>query len=111
MEKTMMLPAMYNVLSQEEMTYTEGGATMTQALLAALIPPYGWYKASTEIRDYRKKNPDTWLDTGLDAFVAGCEKSVTNAIYGIGCAYNFVAMNIATSGIGLIPAAYIIFMK
>ena len=46
MEKTMMLPAMYNVLSQEEMTYTEGGATMTQALLAALIPPYGWYKAS-----------------------------------------------------------------
>ena len=50
MEKTMMLPAMYNVLSQEEMTYTEGGATMTQALLAALIPPYGWYKASTEIR-------------------------------------------------------------
>ena len=57
MEKTMMLPAMYNVLSQEEMTYTEGGATMTQALLAALLPPYGWYKASTEIRDYRKKNP------------------------------------------------------
>ena len=39
MEKTMMLPAMYNVLSQEEMTYTEGGATMTQALLAALLPP------------------------------------------------------------------------
>ena len=36
MEKTMMLPAMYNVLSQEEMTYTEGGATMTQALLAGL---------------------------------------------------------------------------
>ena len=109
MEKTMMLPAMYNVLSQEEMTYTEGGATMTQALLAALLPPYGWYKASTEIRDYRKKNPNTWLDTGLDAFVAGCEKNVTSAIYGIGCAYNFVAMNIATSGLGLIPAAYIIF--
>ena len=105
MEKTMMLPAMYNVLSQEEMTYTEGGATATQAILAALLPPYGWYKASTEIRDYRKKNPNTWLDTGLDAFVAGCEKSVTNAIYGIGCAYNFVAMNIATSGIGLIPGA------
>lgn len=39
MEKTMMLPAMYNVLSQEEMTYTEGGATMTQALLAALLLP------------------------------------------------------------------------
>ena len=101
MEKTMMLPAMYNVLSQEEMTYTEGGATATQAILAALLPPYGWYK----------ENPNTWLDTGLDAFVAGCEESVTNAIYGIGCAYNFVAMNIATSGLGLIPAAFIIFKK
>ena len=55
--------------------------------------------------------PNTWLDTGLDAFVAGCEKNVTSAIYGIGCAYNFVAMNIATSGLGLIPAAYIIFKK
>ena len=110
MEKTMMLPAMYNVLSMDE-TYTEGGATATQAILAALLPPYGWYKASTEIRDYRKKNPNTWLDTGLDAFVAGCEKSVTNAIYGIGCAYNFVTLNIATSGLGLIPAAYIIFKK
>mgnify|MGYP002565231177 CR=1 FL=1 len=105
MEKTMLYPVSYNVLSMDEMTYTSGGATATQAILAALLPPYGWYKASTEIRDYRKKNPNTWLDTGLDAFVAGCEKSVTNAIYGIGCAYNFVAMNIATSGIGLIPGA------
>ncbi len=29
MEK-MMMPAYYNVLSTEEMTYTEGGATMVQ---------------------------------------------------------------------------------
>ena len=43
--------------------------------------------------------------------MAGCEKNVTNAIYGIGCAYNFVTLNIATSGLGLIPAAYIIFKK
>ena len=111
MEKTMLYPVSYNVLSMDEMTYTSGGATATQAILAALLPPYGWYKASTEIRDYRKKNPNTWLDTGLDAFVAGCEKSVTNAIYGIGRAYNFVAMNIATSGVALLPAAYIIFMQ
>ena len=40
MEK-MMMPAYYNVLSTEEMTYTEGGAnaTMTEALLCWLIPP------------------------------------------------------------------------
>ena len=45
MEK-MMMPAYYNVLSTEEMTYTEGGAnaTMSEALLCWLIPPYGWFK-------------------------------------------------------------------
>ena len=82
MEKTMMLPAYCNVMSPDEMVYTEGGATMGQALCALLLPPYGWFKACT-----------------------------ANTLYGIGCAYNFVALNIATSGVGLIPAAYIIFKK
>lgn len=42
MEK-MMMPAYYNVLSTEEMTYTEGGAnaTMSEALLCWLIPQIG----------------------------------------------------------------------
>ena len=109
MEKTMMLPAMYNVLSQEEMTYTEGGATMTQALLAALIPPYGWYKASTEIRDYRKKNPNTWLDTGLDALASKMDKSLTDMIYTVGCAAQVVS--VCSTGIGILPTAYIVFKK
>ena len=108
MEK-MMMPAYYNVLSQEEMTYTEGGATTTQALLAAFIWPYGWYKANTEIRDYRRKNPETWLDKGLDHFMADSEKSLTNAIYNFACAYSFVVVTAATAGISLIPSALIIF--
>lgn len=33
MENKIMMPASYNVLSCEEMTYTEGGATFTEALL------------------------------------------------------------------------------
>ena len=108
MEKTMMLPAMYNVLSQEEMTYTEGGATMTQALLAALIPPYGWYKASTEIRDYRKKNPDTWTQDGLDYFANDMGKSVSNFLYDLACA-SWVLGTSAT-GIGLVINAAIILL-
>ena len=54
MEK-MMMPAYYNVLSTEEMTYTEGGAnaTMSEALLCWLIPPYGWFKGLTAVRNYR----------------------------------------------------------
>ena len=55
MEK-MMMPAYYNVLSTEEMTYTEGGATMVQAACAWFIPFYGWFKGITAVRDYRKKN-------------------------------------------------------
>ena len=44
MENKIMMPAFYNVLSCEEMTYTEGGATFTEALLN-WIPPIGWYMA------------------------------------------------------------------
>ena len=108
MEKTMMLPAMYNVLSQEEMTYTEGGATMTQALLAALLPPYGWYKASTEIRDYRKKNPNTWTQDGLDYFANDMGKSVSNFLYDLACA-SWVLGTSAT-GIGLVINAALILL-
>ena len=109
METTMMYPASYNVLSYEEMTYTEGGATTTQALLAFFVGPYAWYKACTAIRDYRRQNKDTWLDTGLDAFAADTEKSFTNAVYNISCAWSFVAMNVVTYGIALIPTALIVF--
>ena len=34
MENKIMMPASYNVLSCEEMTYTEGGATVGQAVAA-----------------------------------------------------------------------------
>ena len=38
MENKIMMPASYNVLSCEEMTYTEGGATVGQAVAAWLWP-------------------------------------------------------------------------
>ena len=81
MEK-MMMPAYYNVLSTEEMTYTEGGAnaTMTEALLCWLIPPYGWFRGVTAVRDYRRKNPNTWTEKGLDALTADMQKSSSNFI-------------------------------
>lgn len=81
MEK-MMMPAYYNVLSTEEMTYTEGGATatMSEALLCWLIPPYGWFKGVTAVRDYRRKNPNTWMEKGLDALATDMEKSTANTI-------------------------------
>ena len=46
-------PAAYNVLSCEEMTYTEGGVGVVEAAMA-WFPLYGWYKAVSAIHDYRK---------------------------------------------------------
>ena len=43
MEAKMMMPANYCVMSEEEMTYTEGGATAVQAFCAWFVPFYGWY--------------------------------------------------------------------
>ena len=53
MEAKMMMPANYCVMSEEEMTYTEGGATAVQAFCAWFVPFYGWYKGITAVRDYR----------------------------------------------------------
>ena len=104
MEK-MMMPAYYNVLSTEEMTYTEGGATATQALCAWFLPFYGWFKGSIAIRDYRRKNPNTWMETGLDALSKDMEKSTTNLLYDVACTLS--VLGVCSSGIGIIPTALI----
>ena len=104
MEK-MMTPAYYNVLSTEEMTYTEGGATATQALCAWFLPFYGWFKGSIAIRDYRRKNPNTWMETGMDALSKDMEKSTTNLLYDVACTIS--VLGVCSSGIGIIPTALI----
>lgn len=104
MEK-MMMPAYYNVMSTEEMTYTEGGATSVQALCAWFVPFYGWYKGTMAIRDYRRAHPDTWIDTGLDALSKDMEKSTTNMLYDIGCALSVIG--VCSSVIGIVPTALI----
>ena len=108
METTMMMPASYNVLSYDEMTYTEGGATAVEAVCAWLVPFYGWFKGSVAIRNYRKENPKTWLDTGLDALSRDMEKSTTNLLYDIGCALDFIS--VCATGIGLVPTAAIVLL-
>ena len=100
-----MMPAYYNVLSTEEMTYTEGGATATQALCAWFLPFYGWFKGSIAIRDYRRKNPNTWMETGLDALSKDMEKSTTNLLYDVACTLS--VLGVCSSGVGIIPTALI----
>ena len=95
MEAKMMMPANYCVMSEEEMTYTEGGATAVQAFCAWFVPFYGWYKGITAVRDYRQKNPKTWTKTGMDAF------------YDIGCSICVVSS--CLSGVGLIINALVVY--
>jgi len=107
MEMTVRMPANYNVMSGEEMTYTTGGATAVEALCAWIVPFYGWYKACTDIRDYRRQNPNTWLESGLDHFANHMGSSITNMLYDIACASWFVS--VCATVIGIVPSAFIIF--
>lgn len=107
MEKTMMLPVNYCVLSEEEMTYTEGGANIVQAACAVVIPIYGWIAGVSAIRDYRKSHPSNWTSTGIDAWNRHMNRSTANAIYGAGCA--FWTASSCFTGVGLVINALVIF--
>ena len=102
-------PAAYNVLSCEEMTYTEGGVGVVEAAMA-WFPLYGWYKAVSAIHDYRKANINSnWVENGMNALVAHAEKSPTNTIHDIGCSFWFIGS--CATIIGLVPNALLIFGK
>ena len=74
-------PAAYNVLSCEEMTYTEGGVGVVEAAMA-WFPLYGWYKAVSAIHDYRKANINSnWVENGMNA--TGATKYATRTVSNI----------------------------
>ena len=76
METTMMYPVAYCVMTEEEMTYTEGGANLLQAVCAVAVPVYGWLAGVSAIRDYRKAHPTNWTSTGIDAWNKYMDKSL-----------------------------------
>ena len=106
METTMMYPAAYCVMTEEEMTYTEGGANLLQAVCAVAVPVYGWFAGVSAIRDYRKAHPTNWTSTGIDAWNKYMDKSLPNTIYGAGCA--FWTASSCFTGVGLLVNALII---
>ena len=99
MENVLKMPMNYCVMTEEEMTYTEGGATAIQALCAWVVPFYGWYKG--------KKNPDNWTEKGLDALSKDMEKSPVNLLYDVACSLSVASS--CLSVVWLIPNAIIVF--
>ena len=78
MENKIMMPASYNVLSCEEMTYTEGGATVGQAVAAWLWPGYATVIGINTCREARKKDHDNWVSNVWSDIKADCKGNVTN---------------------------------
>ena len=107
MEYTMKMPTYYNVMSEEEMTYTEGGATLGEAIMN-WIPPIGWYMGIMAVRDYRRANPKTWLESGLDAISRDMDKGAENVIRDLGRIV-WVGASCAT-GVGLIINAALVLL-
>ena len=107
MTNTITYPAAYNVLSSEEMTYTEGGVGVVEAVMA-WFPIYGWFKGVSAVRDYRKANINAnWVENGMNALIADAQKSTLNAVYDVGCSFWFAGS--CLSLVGLVPNALIIF--
>lgn len=102
MEQKLMMPASYNVMSEEEMTYTEGGATTLQAVCAWLLPGYGYFRLQSDARAECQANPNGWLERLIDKKVADSKESAVNAIYNIGCAAWTAFAMVGSLGTGIL---------
>ena len=108
MENKMKMPANYNVMNEEEMTYTTGGASAIQAIAAWVFPHYAWLAGVTAIRDFRNKNLNTRTQDRLASLANAMGKSVSNFLYDLACA-SWVLGTSAT-GIGLVINAAIVLL-
>ena len=104
MENKMMMPASYNVLSNEEMTYTEGGATVGQAVAAWLWPGYATVIGINTCREARKKDHDNWVSNVWSDIKADCKGNVTNGFYYAGIIVNNAVFTIGSLGLYAVAA-------
>ena len=99
MENKMMMPAAYNVMTAEEMTYTEGGATVGEAVAAWLWPGYATVIGINVCREARKQDSSNWVSNVWENIKADCTDNVTNTFYHAGMIFWNAAETISTFGI------------
>lgn len=99
MEKKMMMPANYNVMTEEEMTYTQGGAAADGAAIALSIASrvaglaiggvylYNYYQGMVAARDYvsahKGENATQLIDGGLTTYVNYMQSDLMSAVKGV----------------------------
>lgn len=103
MEKKLMLPANYNVMNEEEMTYTSGGDGFTApfavgwtigAVISVANLIWGLDQTRTWIKN-NKKNGENITDLaakGINAAADYMGKSIGNAIVGVYTALNLTGL-------------------
>lgn len=110
MEKKIMMPANYNVMNEEEMTYTQGGAAVDAGLAAytLVFSAYGivslvnlcWAIPKTRnwIKEHKEgRGVGDLISDGLDAAFDYMNQSVGNAVIGVYTALNLASWPIVTA--------------
>ena len=96
MEKKMMMPANYNVMTEEEMTYTEGGYGLGLSLVASVlytgVSIYNEIWAAKNIKNFvnSHKGQDTsvTINAAVDQFKNYINKDVKSAVIGVYSVWN-----------------------
>lgn len=100
MEKKMMMPANYNVMSEEEMTYTEGGALpwglqVATSLIYTGISIYNEVWAAKNIKNFlnahKGQDTSTTLTAGVNEFKNYINKDIQSAVIGVYSVWNQLA--------------------
>lgn len=97
MEKKLMMPANYNVMTEEEMTYTEGGSIggTVVALAYAGISIYNEIWAAKNIKSFvnkhKNQNASNTINAAVNEFSAYINKDLQSAVIGIYSAWNQLA--------------------
>lgn len=103
MEKKIMMPANYNAMSEEEMTYTQGGAlgdfiwpvVWASEIAVSCLYVYNYAKGMIATRDYIKahkgEDTSTLIDGGLNTYANYVQSSPINAVKGIAAGFASVS--------------------
>ena len=92
MENKMKMPANYNVMNEEEMTYTQGGSVVgaVSALAGTAFSIWGlynYYKGMVATRAYvkahKKQDAAQLIEGGLNTYVNYMQKDLLSAFKGI----------------------------